>query len=846
MAEALGWMPETHKEELVGELKTTVAKKESNTVALRSPTSAPVYDPFSGGEVWMECDATVEKLRAYVEGPLNAVLVGATMTGKSTFVNEVLGLELKDARVGNGLTSCTSACQTYSKNLRDPDLKLNLTDTPGLFDSGGAKVDEENVDTIGRFLKQNHPDCVLLFLKFYDSADGKFTRACKLAASIAKVYQCNILVVHTFCDPPKASAKESSFPTKWLETKLRERKEIGGTFNRAQLWEAWKTEKGCVTVDNLGKLGIKKNRIFQCRSCFSKVYESMKNIGETDVVQYDGRSQYELPDGTKMIPKILEEVSDAMGPRALRLIRECCINEEARIGADYFLGRHIQLVLGPMGIVGECLSVLIEKVCNAVTRKNARQAEVDARVEELHERLGYDDTNSATKKALYDLLQSPITAVMVGKTMSGKSTFANKVLGSGILREGELPEVGGGMVSCTSKCKKYEASVEGVEFPLEIIDTPGLFDSCKPDRVVQGAIMNFLGKQPPKMVFLFLKFGDPMDGAFEKTCGFAAQIAKKFNCSILAVHTLCDQSFDFPTSWVEEKKEAYHLEGTVELEGMLWSSWAAEKADKLIQQCSDLGIGCDNIFQCHCSFPPRTDLDIILMGGDEAEEHYGGDNNSPPHEVAAAQIVVDEKTGASTSDGYQKVPLSEGRFSREGGKSVGDAGRPESSNLCGAVDKEGACSNDLGRADAHPTQQDGLNGEPGTDPKTSSNQRNERKKARIDSSDMVERSTGGGGSNQGRSIDRETVLDSDLGEGAVKVKDRRGSGRSEEAGLSNPNEEGILRPNVSEEETVSNIVSQLNRAMLKSIRLTLKQAEKGATQRRNIFGFIKSIFHLQA
>ena len=86
-------------------------------------------------------------------------LVGNTQSGKSQFINMLMGEEV--ATVGDGVTSCTSCISTYFS----PKYRLNLVDTPGLQDSYGAKASEATIQMLVNGLKGKRVTMILLLIK---------------------------------------------------------------------------------------------------------------------------------------------------------------------------------------------------------------------------------------------------------------------------------------------------------------------------------------------------------------------------------------------------------------------------------------------------------------------------------------------------------------------------------------------------------------------------------------------------------------------------------------------------------------------------------------------------------
>lgn len=168
----------------------------------------------------------------------NALVVGVTQSGKSTFLNTVAqhcGVAASHA-VGDGLFSCTKTCAiqkftTYAKSCNIPTgkdgdspdkileqffdndsyeavveehkkLQFNVTliDTPGLDDSDGN--DETVITEIAQAIQQQESlSCVVLVLKKTTTFTATVREKIKYYLQLLQNYQSSVLIVHTAWSP---------------------------------------------------------------------------------------------------------------------------------------------------------------------------------------------------------------------------------------------------------------------------------------------------------------------------------------------------------------------------------------------------------------------------------------------------------------------------------------------------------------------------------------------------------------------------------------------------------------------------------------------------------------------
>lgn len=115
--------------------------------------------------------------------------------------------------------------------------------------------------------------------------------------------------------------------------------------------------------------------------------------------------------------------------------------------------------------------------------------------------------------------------VLLGKTGSGKSSLANTICG------GQLFTINHTINSETSECKAINRSVSGRK--LMVIDTPGFFDTDRPEEDLKPAIVRCITEcAPGPHVFLIVlkveKFTEHEQAVIEKICTYFTEDVLKY------------------------------------------------------------------------------------------------------------------------------------------------------------------------------------------------------------------------------------------------------------------------------------------------------------------------------
>ncbi|XP_023202166.1 GTPase IMAP family member 7-like [Xiphophorus maculatus] len=120
---------------------------------------------------------------------------------------------------------------------------------------------------------------------------------------------------------------------------------------------------------------------------------------------------------------------------------------------------------------------------------------------------------------------APIRMVLLGKTGSGKSSLANTICGDQLFTTNHT------INSETSHCKAITRSVSGRN--LTVIDTPGFFDTDRPEEELEPEIVRCLAEcAPGPHVFLIVlkveKFTEHEKAVIEKICTCFSEDALKY------------------------------------------------------------------------------------------------------------------------------------------------------------------------------------------------------------------------------------------------------------------------------------------------------------------------------
>lgn len=101
----------------------------------------------------------------------------------------------------------------------------------------------------------------------------------------------------------------------------------------------------------------------------------------------------------------------------------------------------------------------------------------------------------------YSLLELTYGIVLLGKTTAGKSSLANTIFGEDVFKIHHTPFCG------TRECQAESKSVHGRR--ITVIDTPGFFETDRPEEEVKGEIMRMLSilecAPGPHVFFIVLK-----------------------------------------------------------------------------------------------------------------------------------------------------------------------------------------------------------------------------------------------------------------------------------------------------------------------------------------------------
>ncbi len=226
--------------------------------------------------------------------PVVFLCIGQSQIGKSTFLNKVFGKE--KVEIGNTGKSCTKDVISVPIKIKNNECKF--VDTPGLLDSSGKIIDNENKNKIIKFVEndisKSEQLVILIFSKFIAPLTGELDETIQFVKEISdrriKIEPISILNIFTF-----SNVNLNEFPNEWVKIQKTNSNNLIGKDLLLYCWRKWKNNKIIFIQEHLN---LNKELITIC-------------IDFGEYTPFGDESDGKLLDGTNIMTNIAEGLEKA-------------------------------------------------------------------------------------------------------------------------------------------------------------------------------------------------------------------------------------------------------------------------------------------------------------------------------------------------------------------------------------------------------------------------------------------------------------------------------------------------------------------------------------------------------